>query len=287
MAGFRLLLILVLFCASQCASQPPDEIFNSYNRSVVPFELHSPDISHALPDELVEISGLTDAGNGMLAAIEDEDGILYLLDPSNGDIHSTYKFGKRGDYEAIERSGDWYYVMKSNGDLIHFKLDNSTVSDVQTINTAFTSNNDIEGLTFFKKQLLVACKADPEVNSNDVRGKAVYLLDRDLQVITKPLIVLDEEMLEEHIHRRLPDVRINDFDPSGIAVDPVSGFIYILSADHILSVFSQGGTLQEVVLLDKRMYRQPEGLCFDVDGNLFISSEGAGKKARLFVLRRK
>jgi uncharacterized protein YjiK len=254
---------------------------------LVPFELYKPEQAFSLSDALVEISGLTDAGNGMLAAIEDEEGILYMLNPSDGKILSTYDFGKSGDYEAIEKLGDRYFVMKSNGDLVHFRLENEEVIDIQTVDTGFSSKNDVEGLAVFNDQLLVACKADPEVKHNNIKGKAIYLLDRDLKVHPKPLLVLDENMLEEKIRQRLPEVRINEFDPSGIAVDPISGFIYIISADHILTVLSQQGTLLEVVLLDKNLYRQPEGLCFDSRGNLYISSEGSGRKARLFVLQRK
>nr|WP_255647410.1 SdiA-regulated domain-containing protein [Fulvivirga sedimenti] len=234
-----------------------------------------------------EISGLTDAGNGMLAAIEDENGILYFLNASNGKIHATYDFGKRGDYEAVEKLGDRFYVMKSNGDLTHFTLHQGKVNDIKTLDTDFSSANDIEGLAVFNNQFLVACKADPEVKKNDIRGKAIYSLNGDLEVQPKPIIILDEEMLEKWIRKRLPDVRINDFDPSGVAVDPISGYVYIISADHILSVFTQDGALLEVVLLDKKIYRQPEGLSFDARGNLFISSEGSGRKARLFVLKRK
>ncbi len=283
---FRLCIISVLFCSSRCASQPPDEIYSSYDKAVVPFELYNPVHSFTLPGKLEEISGLTYAGEGTLAAVEDENAVLYFLDATDGSVRSKIDFGKRGDYEAVENLGGRYYIMESNGDLTHFIVKNDEASDIHKVDTDFSSNNDIEGLAVFEDHLLVACKANGEVRKNNAGGKAIYRLNTELEVISEPFMLIDRDKLEDRVRQRLPKVRINDFDPSGIATDPVSGFIYVISADHILSVFSPDLRLAEVVLLNKKIYRQPEGICFDPEGNLYISSEGAGRKAMLFVLKR-
>ena len=80
--------------------------------------------------------------------------------------------------------------------------------------------------------------------------------------------------------------KIREFDPSAIAYDPSSKSFYILSADYLIVVVTPKGKLLEVVFLDPDMYRQPEGICFDAQGDLFLSSEGAGAKARLFRFSR-
>ncbi len=37
--------------------------------------------------------------------------------------------------------------------------------------------------------------------------------------------------------------------------------------------------------LDKKTFRQPEGICFDPEGNLFISNEGQGGKANILIFK--
>jgi hypothetical protein len=49
----------------------------------------------------------------------------------------------------------------------------------------------------------------------------------------------------------------------------------------MLTVFDRTGHLKNVIALDKRIFQQPEGMCFDQYGNLFISNEANGGTANI------
>ena len=46
-------------------------------------------------------------------------------------------------------------------------------------------------------------------------------------------------------------------------------------------VISQEGQLLHIEKLRKEVHAQPEGLCFDQDGTLYIANEGKGAKGRI------
>ena len=221
----------------------------------------------------MEISGLAMTDNGLIAAIEDETGHIYFLD-LDGKIVKRLKFGGGGDYESIEQVEGRFYVMESNGDLTSFEISGDEIVDRKRDDTPFSSKNDVEGLGRLGDHLLVACKASAEVENNDAKDKAIYIMDTNNNLDEKPFITIEKKDLEKIIQQRFPAVKIHEFDPSGIAVHPETGQIFILSADHILLITSPKGDPQEVILLDKRIYPQPEGICFQPDGDLILSSEG-------------
>ncbi len=65
------------------------------------------------------------------------------------------------------------------------------------------------------------------------------------------------------------------FQPSGIAIHPITGNIYILgSVGNLLIVFSRDGTMLAMVKLRSRYFPQAEGICFSPDGTLYIANEG-------------
>ena len=75
------------------------------------------------------------------------------------------------------------------------------------------------------------------------------------------------------------------FNPSAIAVHPVTHDIYILTTrdNKGMAVFSHDGVLKSYQTIDKDLMQQPEGICFSPDGKLYISSEGKkGEPGNLF-----
>jgi len=65
------------------------------------------------------------------------------------------------------------------------------------------------------------------------------------------------------------------FQPSSIAVHPITSEIYILSADdRIVSIYNKEG-LKKCYLLPAEIYYKPEGLAFFENGDLIISNEGS------------
>ena len=66
-----------------------------------------------------------------------------------------------------------------------------------------------------------------------------------------------------------------DFYPAAIAVHPVTHDIFIISTKDTkcIAQFTHDGKLKAFDYLDKEMLPQPEGICFDTKGNLYISTE--------------
>ena len=76
-----------------------------------------------------------------------------------------------------------------------------------------------------------------------------------------------------------------DFYPSAIGVHPITHDIFIISTKWSKSIacFTQSGDLKGFELLDRKLLPQPEGICFDYKGNIFISTEGRhGEPARVY-----
>ena len=73
-----------------------------------------------------------------------------------------------------------------------------------------------------------------------------------------------------------------EFKPSGIAVHPISGKIYVLaSAGKKLLVLDENGNPKEQYNLNEDQFPQPEGICFTPNGDLIISSEGKNGQASI------
>ena len=90
------------------------------------------------------------------------------------------------------------------------------------------------------EKLLIACKNSGDVDDNEVDGKAVYSFDlSEKKVSEKEAFSITEDELDAFIKDRKYFDNVKDFDPSGIAVHPITGDIYLLSADHVLVVFTK------------------------------------------------
>ncbi|MEZ4981635.1 MAG: SdiA-regulated domain-containing protein [Saprospiraceae bacterium] len=63
--------------------------------------------------------------------------------------------------------------------------------------------------------------------------------------------------------------------PSAIAQHPITEEFYILSSvGKLLMVLSAEGEINYIEKLDKKILPQPEGICFEKNGTMWISSEG-------------
>ncbi|MGB3800507.1 MAG: hypothetical protein WA952_11895, partial [Lewinella sp.] len=80
--------------------------------------------------------------------------------------------------------------------------------------------------------------------------------------------------------------RYNKFSPSGLAIHPLSGNLYLTSSvGKQLGVISPQGKVELLVNLPRKFFPQPEGICFTADGTMYISSEARdGKPGRIYRL---
>lgn len=267
-----------------------------------PYDLEKPNVGFDLPDEIKEVSGLSLTSDGkMLAAVNDEMGIIFLLDKKTGALVSKVEFREAGDYEGVEIVGDDAWVSKSNGTLYQVKNFMQPNPEVQSYKSFLNKENDVEGLAYDPKnnRLLIGCKGKAVNYSENAPQKAIYAFDLKTETVSeKPAFLLtlsnlegfmktcgdkDMDKMKEHVCD--PSETDLKFSPSGIAIHPKTGYVYVTSArGNTLLVLDTKGEIVYLKRLKKSVHGQPEGICFDTDGTLFISNEGVdGSPGKIFT----
>ena len=245
------------------------------------YDVYSFEKNYKLPGRLQEISGLAYWKENILLCVEDENGRLYLYDHAKEEIIQEIKFGKKGDYEGVTQSENIAYVIRSTGKLFYFNIEDEP--DVMKVDLPFKSSNDLEGITkgHKKDEFYIVCKQNPELLENGVEGRAVYTYNvKKDKVKTRPYIHLTSDSFKDEIKKAgLNPSKHMPFLPSGIAVHPITEDVFLISSvGRLLIVLNKSGSIVSMAPLKRSFYRQPEGICFDNEGNMFISSEGRGKK---------
>lgn len=265
-----------------------------------PYNLENPVSRLELPSKLREVSGICFVDHERIAAVQDEKGNLYVLSSRSGEILYKIDFAEDGDYEGITLTESDAWVLKSNGDLYRIKdWDDDNNRKVKKYETGLSKKNDMEGIAYDKKKnrLLLATKGHPYINSSGGKHKkAIYQFDLDEKKLrTKPLYVIDlDEIKYFRKYNTMTRLGIDllasldeskgdvTFQPSGLAVHPLSGDIYIIgSVGDLLLVLHPEGEFLALVELGDRLFNQPEGICFGPEGELFISNEAGDSKASL------
>ncbi|MEM6396400.1 MAG: SdiA-regulated domain-containing protein [Bacteroidota bacterium] len=253
---------------------------------VLPFELDSPDRIISLNSDLREISGLELGDENEILCIQDEDGEVFVLDLETEKIASQHRFAKDRDYEGIARVGDVIYVLERDGDLHYFDFSVRTEKyDSEKLETGFSYRNDTEGLCYdaANDQLLVVPKeqnleAIPE--RSHLRSVYAYSLG-SRNIDPQPVFSVDEYELGQLVYGERTRYT---FKPSAIAVHPNNEHIYLLSAvGESLLVVDRNGEIVFLKRLDRSIFPQPEGIIFDREGRLIISTEGQGDRALIGI----
>ena len=259
----------------------------------IPYKINEPSKSFELPIELAEISGLTySATTNRLFSINDEQGIVYAIDVQSGAVTEEIEFGKADDYEGIASHDGYIYIAESNGNVKVIK--EKSKAKIIEFNDRLSSDNDIEGLCYdpHTKTLLIAAKGDSETEGNTKHVKSIFTMNIDNGAVRKQAYI---QLNIKESYKSLNDKedgvvssistssRFRKYGPSGIAVDPTSNLIYLLSSNSkSLTILDHNGTVKSIVLLDKNLHIQPEGITFDKSGNLYISNEGKKGSAMLY-----
>lgn len=236
-----------------------------------------------LPQELIEVSGLSyDAEGHHIFTHNDEKGIVYQLDPETALVQEQITVAnKKGDFEGIEILGENILLTTSSGMLYFYNRSNGEVEESKT---PFNSDNNVEGLHVHptEDKLLFACKGDKYLTSSADRG--IYTYNYRLQTVDKTpfleirindLQVYAEEIFKDDNKKHSVSQRLKVFAPSGIAIHPHSKDIYVITARRsMLLVYDMHKKIKDVIALNALLIPQPEGICFDAEGNLYISTEG-------------
>ena len=256
-------------------------------KSASKYDLSKPINKWELPPQLKEISGIVKLDNNQVLAIEDLHPTLYTLNLGNGkasiaDTVSFYETAKdKFDIEDVAVIGNDAYALWSHGSI--FKIsDFRKGKQVKEIVTGLDKTNNTEGLAYdpVSGNLLIACKNESGVEDEKKSARAIYELDiKKEALLDKPFLVIESKDLKAMSGDKVK------FFPSGVAVNPASHDIYVISTKDTkcMAQFSHDGQLESFTYLDKDLLEQPEGICFDPAGSLFLSTEGKhGKPAYIY-----
>lgn len=240
---------------------PPDE----------PYDLLRPDSSWTLPALLREVSGIAVAGPHSVYCVQDELGAVFEYDLKADAITRVLRFTDLGDFEGVAAHGDRITVLRSDGKL--FTLDRKSGALLRERQLAVPSLN-YEGLFALPDgSLLLASKEAPVVGNPDLRP--IHRIQGDS---VSPYRELDAAAVSAIFFQQWPELIKGPvrFSPSAVAVHPITGKLYVLSADErLLAIY--GDTLERVIPLPAADFYKPEGLAFLPNGDLLISSEGDKK----------
>ncbi len=233
-----------------------------------------------LPKKISEASGLAMSDDGRLYCHDDERGVVYQLDYTNGKIVKQFalgKFGVTGDFEGIAIKGNMLYLAASNGTLYEFpEAEDGQIVEFRTYKTFLTEKNDVEGLEYDKETdcLLALCKGSAGKGYH--KYKAVYpfsLKKKSLVETPRFLIPLDQVTKNSDT---------NEFLPSGIAVHPKSGTFFIIAARGASIIeLSKDGKLLAQQSINTKANPHPEGITFAPDLTLILCNDGQGSSGTL------
>lgn len=246
------------------------------------YNFDKPNAVFELPDSLDEISGLSYLSKNKLAFVCDDLGSVYIFDIAKKAVVKSHFFAKSQDYEGVEIIENTAWITRSNGTLYEvLNYDKPRKKIIARYNTQLSSKNNVEGLSYLDapKELLLICKDMPYYYKN--KGKqerAIYSFDIASKTLSsKPIITFKTKKLNKNTK--------GIFKPSAIAIHPKSNRIYVLSsANHRIAEIDRQGKIISVAHLKEKIYRQPEGICFDNNGIMYISSEGDGKTPKIIKL---
>lgn len=253
------------------------------------FNFSEPESIISLPFELREISGVTPYGEGQLACIQDEDGIVYIYDLFSNSITEQIPFADKGDFEGIAKVDSLLYILRSDAHLFRvFKDQDSVIVHTNQLSIHAWNN---EALCYDKSdnRLLMTPKSKIGKGPEFKGQRAIYEISLETgKVNPVPVFTIQvDDILSYAIENNIPlpkkeASKITDsidyflkFKPSCISVHPKTNDVYIISAvDHTLAVFEKSGKLVNFMTLDPLVFNKPEGITFLANGDMIVTNEG-------------
>jgi uncharacterized protein YjiK len=288
-----LLALAVLVNAAGCREGPVDR-GRASAAGIAHYDLAAPPSAQLrLPAELREISGLAVHADGRVFAHGDEEGTVYQLDPSSGQVTKRFALAARGDepdlgkksradgvagdFEDIAIVGDRFFLVSSNGVLLEFGdgADGAAVP-YQSHPTGLEQVCEVEGLTHdpSTESLLLLCKT--------MREKS------ERQQVTIYSWSLADRLREETPRLSVPWSALarvtgaDGFNGSALALVPGGrSLLMVAGPQQLFAEIASDGAPLLGGSMDKGLHPQPEGLAFLPDGGLLVASEGGKGEAVL------
>lgn len=224
-----------------------------------------------LEHPLKEISGIAyQESKQSFLAINDEKGIVYVLDPKTFRIINKYNFGDAGDYEEIQVIENIIYVLRSDGTIYKMKLNGVDMPYVETFEYSGPKAREYESFYI------------------DILSNTIVLIPKHMKggakangLITHTISNLDGAYVQKKEYvLSWGDLKSSSIlHPSAVAIHPISKDIYLLaSIEKRLVVLNADWKILAEYELDRSYFQQPEGITFDSKANLYITNE-AGEKS--------
>lgn len=264
------------------------------------YTLSNPDLTLELPDTLREISGITLIDSTTIACIQDENGILFFYDILQNKIKSQYVFYDNGDYEGICLKDTSIFVLRSDGALFEISNYKSKEFRVIVYPTEMPGSNN-EGLCYDKahERLLIARKNKVAKGKDFKNKRAIYAFDLKSKLLNpKPVFEFDVDSVkkiaaDENIPLPVKNKKksktsqpVIRFASSEIAIHPITKKLFLLSStDHLLFIINAKGEIEHIEKLDHLIFKQPEGIAFQKNGDMLITNEGGNKNSTLLLFK--
>ncbi|MES2882533.1 MAG: SdiA-regulated domain-containing protein [Bacteroidota bacterium] len=232
---------------------------------------------------LNEISGLSwDERNDALVAIADNKEKIFQIGLKNKKIKdlSDKAIPPDSDTEDIVYTDSAFYLLSSWGEIRKVPMGAKDSTAINRYSLGLEGQNDFETMYYDSaaKGLIIICKSCAHEKGLKIRTAYRFNLQTTL-FDSVPFFTISREAVEEKI--KDPDA---SFDPSGGAIHPLTGEVFILSSSgNLLVITSKKGEIIDVFKLNPDKFPQAEGIAFAPNGDMYISNEGKyGKPTLLF-----
>ena len=238
-----------------------------------------------LPKGLNDISGISYyPKDTSVFAIVDNEGILYKIHLHNNIFIQKWKFDKKHDFEDLVLHDSLFYLLLSDGNIETLKFDGKGFQKNKSIYPDTLNNsNDFESMYYddrLKKMMIVCKKCTGETTSEVPAWE--YSIETGAYEKSKFMLNITP------LSKKLGDIEFK-FKPSGIALNPLTNELFIISAvNKLLVIADRNGLAKDVFRLDPKIFRDPEGIAFTSSGDLIISNEAHGNESsNLLVIKHK
>ncbi len=245
------------------------------------YDLSSPE-KFLMQEELDEISGILYAGDpAQMYTLNDEEGKIYSVDLTKKSRIKPFKFTKKGDFEDLCMDDQYMYALKSNGKVMRISFPFTDSFIVREFDYP-EKGNEFESIVHDPgtKKTVIICKICSTFNNGRVNAYSLDTSKGEFQY--EAAYSPDTAAVMKLMGKQKIDVR-----PSAAAVHPKTGELYIVSSQDRLLIIMKNGAVTASYKLSKKMFRQPEGLCFAPNGDMYISNEAVEAIANILAFRYK
>lgn len=263
----RYLAIFLLFLSCN-RFQKQDKNFTSPKG----YDLQEP-VRFYVRQSMQEISGIVLAPNEQhILAINDEQGRVFSLDITANKPYTSWKFDKGGDYEDLATNGKDWMVLKSNGHLYQVTGLFTDSTDAVSYKFEHEGKDEFESLYFdsARNSMVIICKSCAADKGQGATSAFRFDMG-NMEFNDTPLYKINIPEIE-----KLTNTKINQFKPSAAAIHPIEKRLYIIAAvNRLLIITDLNGKVLEAHNLKHSTFKQPEGITFAPNGDMYISNESA------------